>query len=46
MKQRQAELAQRLVANSLSKDDYVTQRRIVQEKAKDISAKLHTISQF
>jgi hypothetical protein len=45
-KQKQAELAQRLVANSLSKDDYVQQRRTLHEKAKDVAAKLQTLSQF
>jgi hypothetical protein len=45
-KQKQAELAQRLVANSLPKDDYVQQRRIVHEKAKDVATKLQSLSQF
>lgn len=46
LKQKQAELAQRLVANTLPKDDYVTQRRTVQEKAKEIASKLNALSQI
>ena len=45
LKQKQAELAQRLVGNGIAKDEYLTQRKILQEKTKDLAGKLNALSQ-